>query len=597
MHHLTTSRPGVSPPVRHRLAHAAWLALAAVGTAGLALPAAASNLDTPVPGRILVMPRAGLSDAALTAILAQHGGGQGRRVGASALRIVDLPAGQEAAAVDRLSRHPHIKFAEQDRRIAPSFASDDPYFGSQWHLPVIGANIAWDAARGDGVTIAILDTGVDSAHPDLAARMVGGWNVYSSNNDTADVYGHGTKVAGTAAAIMGNGTGVAGVAGNARIMPVRISAADGSATYSAMAQGITWAADHGARVANISYVAAASASVLSAAGYMKNKGGLVVTAAGNAGTDAGIAPTTALIAVSATDASDTRTSWSSFGSFVALSAPGAGIYTTTSGGGYAAVSGTSFASPVTAGVVALVMSANGSLSAAQVESVLYSTAVDLGASGRDPYYGYGRVNAAGAVQAALGMVTKADTVAPVAAINAPLGSSTVSGLVAVNVSATDNVGVTKVELRSNGQLVATEMAAPYAFSWDSSSVANGMNNLVATAYDAAGNAGASMVVSVNVANVNSGTDTTPPTVRLTQPANGAQVTGNVSIAVDASDDAGAAGIRQTLYIDGKVVASVSGGSLSYRWNTRKAAAGTHVIQAVASDAAGNTSSQTVQVSN
>lgn len=593
MHHLRSPQSAVATLALHRLAHASLLALATFCTSGFA----AAPADPLVPGRILVMPRAGLSDAGLAAILNQHGGGKGRRIGASQLHIVDLPAGNEAAAVERLSRHPHIKFAELDRRIAPSFATNDPYFGSQWHLPVIGANVAWDAARGDGVTIAILDTGVDGTHPDLSARLVAGWNVYSNNADTADVHGHGTKVAGTAAAILANGAGVAGVAGNARIMPIRISAADGWATYSAMAQGVTWAADHGARVANISYIAAASASVISAADYMKNKGGLVVTAAGNAGTDPGITPTTALIAVAATDAADSRTSWSNFGNYVQLSAPGAGIYTTTSGGGYGAVSGTSFSSPVTAGVAALVMSANPALSSSSVESILYSTAVDLGAAGRDPYYGYGRVNAAGAVNAARDAVVRVDGTAPIASIDAPVGASSVAGWVAVNVSASDNVGVTKVELRSNGTLVATDTAAPYAFSWDSTAVANGMTKLVATAYDSAGNAGASAVVAVNVANVTVvGADTTPPTVRLTQPTNGAKVDGNVTISVDATDNAGTAAIRQTLFIDGLNVASANGGSLTYRWNTRKAAAGTHVITAVATDAAGNNASQTAQVS-
>lgn len=594
--HLDSSACFDPAPAARPLARTAVVALGLLALFGVGARAAAADpsAGTPVAGRILVMPRAGLGDAALAAILDQHGG-KGRRIGASALHIVDLPAGQEKSAVERLARHPHIKFAELDRRIPPAFASNDPYFGSQWHLPLIGAPIAWDAARGDGVTIAILDTGVDPLHSDLAPRMVAGWNVYANNADTADVYGHGTKVAGAAAAILGNGAGVAGVAGNARIMPVRISAADGSATYSAMAQGLTWAADRGARVANISYVAAGSASVNSAATYMKGKGGLVVTAAGNYGVDANIAPTTAMIPVAATDPSDLKTSWSSFGSFVAMAAPGAGIYTTTSGGGYAAVSGTSFASPITAGVVALMMSANPALSAGGVESLLYSTAVDLGAAGRDPYYGHGRVNAAGAVQAAINAVTVADTTAPTAAVSAPLGSSTVGGIVAVDVAATDNVGVARVELRSNGVLVATDTAAPYAFSWDSTRSANGMASLVATAFDAAGNSASSSSVAVNVANA-SVADSTPPVLRISQPAEGSKVSGTVSIRVEATDDAGSAGLRQTLYIDGKSVASASGGALSYSWNTRKATAGSHLIQAVAQDAAGNSATQSVQVS-
>src|SRR6185369_1486867 len=151
------------------------------------------------------------------------------------------------------------------------------------------------------------------------------------------------------------------------------------------------------------------------------------------------------------------------------------------GGGYSTAWGTSFSSPIVAATVALMMSANPKLSSTQIESLLYSTATDLGAPGRDIYYGYGRVNAAAAVQAALGATTTVDTQPPTASISAPGSSVTVSGLVPVSVSANDNVGVTKVELRVNGWAVATDTMAPYGFSWDSTTVANGMATLSAVA--------------------------------------------------------------------------------------------------------------------
>lgn len=584
-----------------RFAVAALSVASALACSGAAAQAFAVNSAEPAfaPGRILVMPRAGLPDAALSKILDDNGGGKTRRVGKSELRIVDLPAGKERSMVEKLSRHPHIKFAEVDRLVKVSATTNDPYLGSEWHIQKIGATTAWDSAFGTGVTIAILDTGVDGTHPDLAGSMVQGWNVYDNNSNTADVYGHGTKVAGAAAASANNGMGVAGVAGTAKIMPIRISDTTGAASFSAMASGITWAADHGARVANISYVSADSAAVNSAASYMKSKGGLVTTSAGNYGTDALITPTTAMIPVSATDSNDAMASWSSFGAFVALSAPGVGIYTTTNGGGYGSVSGTSFSSPVTAGVIALMMSAKASLTSADVEILLYKSAVDLGATGRDAYYGYGRVDAAAAVRSAVGAVSTADTVVPTASISAPLGSTSVSGLVAVNASASDNIGVSRVELRVNGALLATDTAPPYSFSWDSKTVVNGMTNLVATAYDAAGNAGNSAPVSVAVSNVATTTTTTPdtsaPTVVISNPKNGARVTGMVSIGVTSTDNNGTSGIRDSLYINGKMVATAIGGTLSYNWNTRKLAAGTYAVQAVATDAAGNTTSQAVTV--
>jgi thermitase len=124
-------------------------------------------------------------------------------------------------------------------------------------------------------------------------------------------------------------------------------------------------------------------------------------------------------------------------------------------------------------------------------------------------------------------------------------------------------------------------------------VANGIASLTARAYDAAGNGASSAVVSVNVANAIA--DTTPPSVSISSPVNGTTVSGVVGVSVSASDNAGAAGIAQTLYINGAKVASATGGSLGYRWNVRKVASGTYTLQAVARDAAGNTSTQSIQV--
>lgn len=548
------------------------------------------------PGRLLVGARAGLSDLEMGKLLKAHGG-KSRRIGRSDLHIIDLPAGSEKAAAALLAKHPHLKFAELDRRMEPSFAPNDPYLGSQWHINKINANLAWDTAQGSGITIAILDSGVDGTHPDLAARMVAGWNVLDNNADASDVNGHGTAVAGAAAATLNNGAGVAAVAGQAKIMPVRISDANAYAYWSTVAQGLNWAADHGARVANISYAAGGSSAVQSAAQYMKSKGGLVIVAAGNNGIDELIAPTTSMIIVSATASNDVKTSWSSFGNAVSVAAPGQDIWTTVKGGGYQAWWGTSLASPVVAGVVGLMMSAKPSLSSTQVESLLFSSAVDLGSAGRDNYYGYGRVNAHAGVLASLAAVP-ADTQTPAASIAAPLPNSTVSGVVAVDVAATDNVGISKVELRVNGSTVATDTVAPFGFSWDSVAVANGMHNLVAYAFDAAGNSAASTAIAVNVSNAGKElpADTSAPVLAITNPVAGKKVSGTVAITLNASDNSGSAGIKTTLSIDGAQVAAGSGATLSYSWNTRKATVGGHTIQAVAQDAAGNKTSTSVTVS-
>ena len=552
--------------------------------------------------RFLVEPRAGLSPSALAKILSPHGG-RARKIGQSNLYIVDLPVtASEEAVVQQLAHHPLLKFAELDRRVKSTFVPNDPYYGSEWHLNKVGAPTAWDSTQGSGVAIAILDSGVDGAHPDLLPNLVAGYNFVDNNTNTSDVCGHGTAVAGTAAAATNNGTGVAGIAGQAKIMPVRIAYFDTTyngcyAYYSTLANGITYAADHGVRIANASYGGLAGSSTIQSAGqYLKSKGGLLFVSAGNDGVNANFPATSTMIPVSATDGNDVITSWSSYGDYVALSAPGLGIYTTSQGSAYGSWSGTSFSSPLTAGVAALLMAANPTLDNLTVENLLYSTAVDLGTTGRDIYYGYGRVNAAAGVQAAVAKTVTIDTQPPTASITAPLASSTVSGLVAVNVSATDNIGVTSVALQVNGTTVAVDSSSPFAFSWDSTGVPNGMATLVAVASDAAGNKASSASVSVNVSNYVAPptADTTPPVVSITNPVAG-KVSGTVSVTTSASDNSGAAGISQWIYIDGSLKAMGTGGSLAYSWNTRKVAYGTHTIQAIAKDAAGNTSSTSVQV--
>ncbi|WP_374580713.1 S8 family serine peptidase [Pseudoduganella sp.] len=568
--------------------------------AGIAAQAGAAEPELFAPGRILVEPRAGLTLDGMSRMLKANGGQQARKLGQSNIHVLEVSRGSERATVNKLKNNPHFKYAELDRAVPVALAANDPYLGSAWHLPKIGAPAAWDSTQGAGLTIAILDSGVDATHPDLVGNLVPGYNSYDNNTNTADICGHGTKVAGSAAAATNNGLGVAGVAGQAKIMPVRIAFLSGGSCYayfSTMANGLTWAADHGARVANISYASVPSSlAVQSAANYLRSKGGLLFVSAGNYNRDEGFTPTDSMIAVSATTSTDVRASFSSYGAFVALSAPGSGIYTTVNGGGYGGVNGTSFSSPITAAVAALVMTANPSLSPDQVQNILFSTAVDLGSAGRDIYYGYGRVNAAAAVAAALAIPVP-DTGAPSVAIASPVASSTVSGLVTVSVNASDNVAVTRVDLKVNNTVVASDTTGPYAFSWDSRGVANGMNNLVALAYDAAGNVASSSTLQVNVANIIAQpvADTSPPVVAIANPGPG-MVSGMVNIAVNASDNSGAAGISLSLYIDGQLKASGSGASLAFNWNTRKEAQGSHTIQAVARDRAGNTGSSSVQVS-
>ncbi len=252
--------------------------------------------------------------------------------------------------------------------MAPTFTPNDPYYGSEWHLQTTDAPSAWNLSFGTKITVAILDSGVDATHPDFQGQLVPGWNFFDYTSNTADVYGHGTKVAGVVGAIGNNSVGVAGIAWGGKIMPVRVTHTSGVETLSAIANGLSYAVDHGARVANLSLQS--SLSTQTAAQYFMSKGGVVVNSAGNYGVLDTTPASSALVSVSATDSTDSLASWSSFGPYVDVSAPGVGVWTTTMGGGDAAVFGTSFSSPLTAGVVALMLAANPALTPTQVVSLL-----------------------------------------------------------------------------------------------------------------------------------------------------------------------------------------------------------------------------------
>ncbi len=303
--------------------------------------------------------------------------------------------------VNRLKEDAAVEFAEVDSRREPALLPDDPYYGSQWHLPKMSEPLAWDTAIGsDQVIIAILDTGADTTHSDLASKTVAGWNTYDNNSNTADVHGHGTAVAGTATALANNTNGVASSCWSCKLMPIRISDTQGYGYDSTVANGLIWAADHGARVANNSYAFWDSSTVSRAANYFRSKGGVVTMSAGNDSFTYTYPDNPDIIVVGATSSSDTRASWSNIGPMVDISGPGVGIYTTNRGGGYGSWSGTSFSAPNAAGVAGLVLSANPSLNSAGIEKVLKDSVDDLGTVGYDTQYGWGRLNAAKAVELA-----------------------------------------------------------------------------------------------------------------------------------------------------------------------------------------------------
>jgi len=374
-----------------------------------------------------------------------------------------------------------IEYAEVDMLVPPTLIPNDPHYGNAWHLPKIGMPVAWDTTLGEGVIVAILDSGVNPV-PDL--ELMDGWNFWDNNNDVTDVYGHGTIVAGASNALINNNIGVVGVSPKARMMPIRVTGTDGWASWSALSNGITYAANNGARVANASFLACGSSTMNNAGNYMRSKGGIVTVAGGNSGDNPGYPAYPGIICVSATGSNDARTSWSSFGDHINLAAPGASIWTTRRNSTYGASSGTSLAAPVTAGVYALLFSVNPELTPDEADAIMFSTAVDLGTAGWDIYYGHGRVDAAKAVEVAKNTKGSLDTTPPTVPANL-----TVTGVTSNSVSlswspSTDNVLVSGYNLYRNGTKVRTLTSTSVT---DTNLSSATTYSYTVTAFDKAGN--------------------------------------------------------------------------------------------------------------
>lgn len=270
----------------------------------------------------------------------------------------------------------------------------DPELISQWGFTRVGGETLNQTSTGEGIIVAVLDTGVDATHPDLTGRVLTGWNsMNTALPGTGDPNGHGTHVAGIIAATSGNGIGVAGMAPNVQILPVKVLDENGNGDDDQLALGIIWAVDHGANILNLSIGGAVPSTLLSdSITYAVAASVIVVVAAGNNGAF-GNEPSypaayVSTLAVGSTDSNDTRSIFSNTGSYVDIVAPGSWIKSTWTGGGYQYSSGTSMSAPFVAGAAAVLESKTG-LRGLAIENMLTSSALDLGAPGRDNEFGFG----------------------------------------------------------------------------------------------------------------------------------------------------------------------------------------------------------------
>jgi thermitase len=362
-----------------------------------------------VPGEVLVKFKAGLTSAKVDKVKKELGLATVGQIAELGVQKMKVRPGDEQKLIEKLRSDPAVEYAEPNYILyaMPTYPNDTYYFW-QWGLPQIQAPAAWDIVTATvPVTIAIVDTGVDLTHPDFSCpgKLTAGWDFVNNDSDPSDDYGHGTHVAGIAAACTNNSTGVAGVSWGARIMPVKVLGSSGSGSVDNVAQGIIYAADNKAQVINMSlggYGLENDQTFINAIVYAYSKGCLLVAAGGNGGISTPMYPAayTHVIAVAATDSSDNRAGFSNYGSYIDVAAPGVSIYSTERYGSYGYMDGTSVATPFVSGLAALVWFANPSLTNDQVENIIESTADDLYPPGRDDYFGWGRINAATAVQMA-----------------------------------------------------------------------------------------------------------------------------------------------------------------------------------------------------
>jgi thermitase len=369
-----------------------------------ALTLAAAPPPDRVPGRLLLGDRDGVDHNLVDRTVRLHRGVERRHLAGVGLRVIDVPDDAGDAILQSLQQTGMFEYVERDHYAHTASDPNDPSYIAQWHLRKVGGPQAWSITTGSAsVVVAVVDSGVYPYHPDLAGKLVPGWNFVKGNADTSDVLGHGTAVAGTVAAATNNGIGVAGVNWASRVMPLVVVDANDFAAYSDIAAAIEYAVDHGVRVINVSIGGTTSSTALQkSVDYAWKKGALVFVSAMNNSSSTPNYPAacTHAIAVSATDSNDRLASFSNFGSWITLSAPGTNILTTANGGGYGYWSGTSFASPIAAGVAGLILAADPGWTNDAVLTLMKQTADEVGSPGYDESFGWGRVNAYRALIAA-----------------------------------------------------------------------------------------------------------------------------------------------------------------------------------------------------
>jgi len=348
------------------------------------------------PNRVIVAFKRGAGRGAIDAAFARAGVELERKLARIDIYLVAAPEGKRDQALASLRRESSVELIEREVVLdGLETTPNDPAWPDQWGLRTIGFPKAWDVTRGSSkIVVAVLDTGVDGSHPDLRGAIVPGRDIVHRDADPKDDNGHGTAVAGIIAARGNNGIGLAGACWACLVMPVKVLGRDGTGTTADVSAGIIWAADHGARVINLSLGAPGTTEAFSGAiAYASSKDVVVIASAGNSGVATPFYPAAegSVIGVAASNPKDELYSWSNRGAWVLVAAPGCND-ATWPGGQYVLFCGTSAAAPLVAGVAALFRSAKPGATAHETVDAVEKAVDQISAEVR-----HGRVNAALAV--------------------------------------------------------------------------------------------------------------------------------------------------------------------------------------------------------
>lgn len=543
--------------------------------------------DGVVVGNLIVEVRPGADDAALDALYTENNVSVRDRIEALSLDLLNVDPDERETVRDALADDPLIEAVDENQVYdvgdRPEASEAPP-----WYLEAVRAAALDDELRGaSAVIVAIVDTGVDTDHPLLAAELLSGGNTVDGVAGWEDTVGHGTAVAGIVSAVANGWFDATDRRRAVRLLPIRATGADGRASDWSLAAAISLAVDRGAHVINVSFDPLDSSVVMRQAELASNRGALVVFASGNQGQRKDDPAQDAAVFVGSVGSKLDRSAFSSFGPFLTLVAPGEQIESADLDGDRATWSGTSFAAPIATGVAALVRGANPDLRPPAVAAILELTAEDLGAPLE---LGAGLVDAQAALELAAVFEQPTDNSPPTVTLTAP--TNELAGEIVLAAAIDDESPILEATLRIDGAAIGADRVAPFRFIVNTAALSKGVHELELVASDVYGNTGSDTIEIT----VGAQQDKTPPTVEIESPVAGSLVSGVITILARVTDETRVS--RAAIYVDGNLLDEIDVNAdealLAQTWNVGDVR-GERRIEVRVFDLAGNKTTASIAV--